>query len=140
MMKRYDTYTIHAQKTDEGFFLDSPIIGRAGLLKYMNADGTPRIEYRPPEEAFDEKSLESVRGKPVTLGHPGMVNSGNAADMPIVGSVLSNGRQDGNNIRADISIFRLPTDARELSCGYKLDLDETPGAKRTPLADRKSVV
>lgn len=126
-MQRYDTYTFKATKTDEGFIVDKPIIGRVGILKYLNADGTERIEYRPPEEAFDEKSLASIRGKPITLGHKAMVNSDNAKNMPIIGTVLSEGEKDGDTIRADVSIYSLPTDARELSCGYTLDLDETPG-------------
>jgi hypothetical protein len=56
-----------------------------------------------------------------------MVTAGNAAQVAAVGSVLSAGRQDGNAIRADIVIYNLDTDARELSCGYSLNLDETPG-------------
>lgn len=126
-MQRYDTVTIKAQKTDEGFIRDKPIIGRAGLLKYINADGSTRIEYRPPEEAFNADSLASLKGKPITINHVAMVNAGNAPKLPIVGTVLSDGIQDGNDIRADISIYSLPTDARELSCGYNLNLDETPG-------------
>lgn len=126
-MQRYDRYSFKAVKTDEGFIVDKPIIGRAGLLTYINADGSRRIEYRPPDEAFKADSLASIRGKPITLGHAAMVNAGNAQNVKILGTVLSGGVQDGNNIRADVSIYTLPTDARELSCGYRLDLDETPG-------------
>lgn len=126
-MLRYDTTPIKAKKTDEGFILDKPIIGRTGLLRYQNADGSDRWEYRPPEEAFNADSLASIRGKPITIKHVAMANADNASSLPIVGSVLSNGFQDGNNIRADVSIFSLPNADRELSCGYSLDLDETPG-------------
>jgi hypothetical protein len=66
-------------------------------------------------------------GKPITIGHKAMVTAGNAAKVAPVGSVLSAGRRDGNAIRADIVIYNLDTTARELSCGYTLDLDETPG-------------
>ena len=31
-MIRYDTVPIHAQKTDEGFIRDKPVIGRTGSL------------------------------------------------------------------------------------------------------------
>lgn len=137
-MQRYDTYQIEATKTDEGFIIDRPIIGRVGLLRYLNADGSERIEYRPPEEAFNADSLKSIRGKPITLGHKAMVNSKNADKLPIVGTVLSEGVQDGENIRADVSIYSLPTAARELSCGYSLDLDETPGT--TPDGKRYDAV
>lgn len=126
-MLRYDRFELKATKTDEGFIRDTPVIGRTGLMTYYNHDGTKRIEYRPPEEAFNADSLNSLLGKPVTVGHKAMVSASNAAAVQPIGSVLSAGRQDGNNIVADMVIYNLPTNARELSCGYKLDLDETPG-------------
>jgi len=90
-------------------------------------DGKEYLEYRPPEEAFKKDSLASLQGKPITIGHKGMVDSKNAARIKPVGSVLSEGRQDGNNIVADVVIYNLDTAARELSCGYTVELDETPG-------------
>ena len=126
-MQRYDSVAFAATRTAEGFIRDSPIVGRAGVLKYKNADGSDRFEYRPPEEAFKTDSLASLMGKPITIGHKAMVSAGNAAKVAPVGTVLSEGRQDGNGIRADVIIYNLDTDARELSCGYRLDLDETPG-------------
>lgn len=126
-MQRFDNVAFKATKTDEGFIRDTPIVGRTGILVYRNADGTERREYRPPEEAFNADSLGSLMGKPITIGHKAMVNAGNAAQVAPVGSVLSAGRQDGNAIRADIVIYNLDTSARELSCGYSLNLDETPG-------------
>lgn len=127
MMQRFDQVTFAATKTAEGFIRDTPIVGRTGILVYRNADGTERKEYRPPEEAFKADSLASLQGKPITIGHKAFVTAGNAAQVAPVGSVLSAGRQDGNAIRADIVIYNLDTTARELSCGYTLDLDETPG-------------
>ena len=126
-MQRFDQVTFAATKTAEGFIRDTPIVGRAGILLYRNADGSERREYRPPEEAFKADSLASLMGKPITIGHKAFVTAGNAAQVAPVGSVLSAGRQDGNNIVADIVVYNLDTDARELSCGYTLDLDETPG-------------
>lgn len=126
-MQRFDTVTFVAKKTAEGFVRDSPIVGRTGILVYQNADGTERREYRPPEEAFKEDSLATLLGKPITIGHKAMVNADNAKSISPVGTVLSAGRQDGNTIRADVVIYNLDTAARELSCGYRLDLDETPG-------------
>ena len=126
-VQRYDNYAITATKTDEGFIKDAPIIGRTGILEYRNVDGTIRREYRPPEEAFNADSLASIRGKPITLGHHGWVSSANYREAKPVGTVISDGRQDGNNIRADVVIYSLDTDDRELSCGYQTELEETPG-------------
>ena len=126
-VQRYDNYAITATKTDEGFIKDAPIIGRTGILEYRNVDGTIRREYRPPEEAFNVDSLASIRGKPITLGHHGWVSSANYREAKPVGTVISDGRQDGNNIRADVVIYSLDTDDRELSCGYQTELEETSG-------------
>ena len=126
-VQRYDNYAIQAIKTDEGFVRDAPIIGRTGILEYRNVDGSIRREYRPPQEAFDADSLASIRGKPITVGHHGLVSSANYRETKPVGTVISDGRQDGNNIRADVVIYSLDTDDRELSCGYQTELDETPG-------------
>lgn len=126
-MQRFDTVALAATRTAEGFIRDAPVVGRTGILHYKNADGTDRYEYRPPEEAFDAESLASLMGKPITIGHKAMVNANNAAAVAPIGTVLTRGRQDGDTIRADIVIYDLPTDARELSCGYTLELDETPG-------------
>ena len=137
-MQRFDQVAFAATKTAEGFIRDTPIVGRTGILVYRNADGTERREYRPPEEAFRDDSLASLMGKPITIGHKAFVTAGNAAQVAPVGSVLSAGRQDGNNIVADIVVYNLDTDSRELSCGYTLTLDETPGT--TPDGQRYDAV
>jgi len=126
-MQRFDRVAFTATRTPEGFIRDTPIVGRAGILRYKNADGSDRYEYRPPEEAFKAESLASLLGKPITVGHKAMVDSENAASVKPIGTVLSEGRQDDGSIRADIVIYNLDTDARELSCGYTLDLDEVSG-------------
>ena len=126
-VQRYDNYSFQAIKTDEGFITDAPVIGRTGILEYRNADGSIRREYRPPEEAFSMDSLASIRGKPITMGHHGMVTTATYNQSKPIGTVLSEGRQDGNNIRADVVIYSLDTDDRELSCGYQTTLDETSG-------------
>lgn len=69
----------------------------------------------------------SLKGKPITIGHKGVVNSQNIDALHPVGTVLSEGRKDNNNIVADVILYTLPTEDRELSCGYTLDLDETSG-------------
>ena len=126
-MQRYDNYSFQAIKTDEGFIKDSPIIGRTGILVYMNADGSTRREYRPPEEAFKADSLASIRGKPITMGHHGLVTNETYKQSKPIGTVLSDGKQDGIIIRADVVIYDLNTDDREQSWGYQTDLEETSG-------------
>lgn len=126
-VQRFDTVEIKVTRTPEGFIQDSPVIGRVGILEYRQPDGSMRREFRPPDEAFHADSLASIRGKPVTIGHPGLVRADNIGAVKPIGTVLSEARQDGDNIRADIVIYNLDTNARQLSCGYTLDTEETSG-------------
>lgn len=133
-VQRYDFAQLRATKTDEGFLVDTPIVGRVGIQTYMNADGTTRKEYRPAEEVFSTDALNSMVGKPITDQHPkGKVTAANFKKLTI-GTILGAGKQDGNNVRADIIIQDAEAilkaekgGVRELSLGYTVDLDETPG-------------
>jgi len=132
-VQRFDFAQFKATKTDEGFLVDSPIVGRIGIQTYMNADGTTRKEYRPAEEVFHPDALASMVGKPITDQHPnGKVTAANYKKLTI-GTMLS-GKQDGDNVRSDIVIQDAEAilkaekgGVRELSLGYTVTLDETPG-------------
>ena len=116
--------------TPEGFLRDSPIIARTGILEYKNPDGSTRREFRPPEEVFKVDSLASFKGKPIVMGHgAGMITADNAK-RSMIGTMLSEGIQDGDNVRADLMIHdknALNSGRRALSVGYKVDEDWTPG-------------
>lgn len=110
--------------------IDNPILTRVGIFEYQNPDGTIRRELRLPEEVFAPESLASYKGKPVILTHEaGMIDTENVQQEHI-GTILSEGIQDGENVRAQIVIHdahSLSYGLRELSVGYSLDLEETPG-------------
>lgn len=129
-VQRYDYSNFTATKTDEGFLVDSPIVARIGIQEYRRADGSMRRELRLPEEVFSADSLASMRGKPITTDHPksGKVTSKDAHRVTI-GTILTEGKQDGDNVRTDITIHSPDSigDRRELSLGYTAVLDETPG-------------
>lgn len=131
MVTRYDRASLRATKTPEGFIVDAPILSRVGVFEYRQPDGTIRKEFRPPAEVFSAEHLDSLYGKPITDEHHGLVTA--TSRVPRVGAVLSKGRQDTTsdlNLVADITIHDpSPVDAgkKELSLGYSLDLDETPG-------------
>lgn len=117
--------------TEEGYLIDHPIVTSVGIFVYHNPDGSVRRELRLPEEVFAEKSLESYKGKPVIITHEaGYVDTENVQEEH-VGTILSEGYQDGNDVRAEIVIHDMDTvkniGLRELSCGYNLRLEETPG-------------
>lgn len=110
--------------------IDHPILTRVGIFEYKNPDGSIRRELRLPEEVFAPESLASYKGKPVILTHEaGMIDSDNVQQEQI-GTILSEGTQDGDNVRAQIIIHdarKLDYGLRELSLGYSLDLEEVPG-------------
>ena len=129
MSIRYDRALVRATKNEDGFIHDTPVLTRTGVFVYLKPDGSERREYRPPEEVFRVDSLKGYKGLPITNGHPGLVTSANAANHTI-GAVLGEARQDGNNLIADIVIHNpaaVNAGNKELSVGYELDLDETPG-------------
>ena len=120
-----------AMFTPEGYLKDRPILTSVGIFEYGNPDGSTRRELRLPEDVFDSESLKSYRGKPIILTHDaGLVTKNNVAENQI-GTILSDGMKRGDDVIADIIIH--DTDAmkdsglKELSLGYNLDLDETPG-------------
>lgn len=124
-----------AVKDSDGFLRDSPIVARTGIYTYLNPDKTIRREYRPPEEVFSENSLATFRGKPITVGHPsaGKVTPETAKKLSI-GSILSEGypkelSEGRKYVGCDIVLFAPQEigDARELSLGYRCDVEEKPG-------------
>lgn len=117
--------------TPEGYLKDRPVLTSTGIFEYLNPDGSVRRELRLPEDVFDPESLASYKGKPVIITHDaGMVTKDNVHKHQI-GTILSEGYRSGEDVRAEIVIH--DTDAmkecglKELSLGYSLDLDETPG-------------
>ena len=137
---RVDSAIVSGAVTDaDGFMYDSPIVARTGIYTYVNPDKTIRREYRPREEVFDNESMLSFKGKPIVVEHPktGKITSKTAKGLSI-GAILSNGyvRQcDGgvDYVGCDIVIHDPAAigDLRELSLGYRCDVEETPGVTAT---------
>lgn len=117
--------------TDEGYLVDHPILTSCGIFEYVNPDGSIRRELRLPKYVFDEDSLKTYRGKPIIITHDAGVVDKSNVDKEQIGTILSDGYKDGNDVRAEIIIH--DTDAmkdsglKELSLGYNLDLIEEPG-------------
>lgn len=133
--KRIDSISVdQTYYTDEGYLVDHPIVTTCGIFEYKNDDGSIRRELRLPEDVFDEKSLESYKGKPIIITHDaGEVDKENVRREQI-GTIMSKGYRDGENVRCEIIIH--DTNAlkrcglKELSLGYSLDTDDTPGVYR----------
>lgn len=116
---------------EQGFLHDTPIVTSIGIFEYGLPDGTTRRELRLPEHVFDKASLASYAGKPVIITHEAGEITKNNVMKEIVGTILSEGYQDGDDVRCKIVIHDIDkvkqTPYRELSLGYSLDLIEEPG-------------
>ena len=131
---RYDISEIRAQKTEDGYLIDTPVVGRVGVQEYQLGDGTVRRELRLPDEVFSEDSLASFAGKPVTDDHPPERVTAANAKKYIVGTMTGSGVPSDTMVRAPVVIYDAETidkieigGKRELSLGYRVDIDETPG-------------
>lgn len=124
---------ITSKMDDNGFLRIDGVAAHVGILEYMDDDGTTIREFVPEETLFDPASLASLAGAPVTLQHPPEMVT------PINYSRYSQGSVNGSPLRNDdnlgVSMSVIGNDAlhavesgvNELSPGYSVDLDETPG-------------
>lgn len=133
---RHDIANIDkAEINEDGFLSIESTVTRSGIFLYSDAQGELRKELRHPDDVFNSDSMESLKMIPMTLLHPRerIVNSDNAKDLQ-VGFTGENVRQDGNNLLINMTITdKTAIDSiqsgktKQLSLGYRLNLDETPG-------------
>jgi len=125
----------HISKDAETGFLycKDSILGNVGVQKYLgkeiglkDEDADKVIEMvRDEESVFDEVSMSSFEGKPITLFHPkGKVNSKNYKKF-LVGSI-KDVKRDNENLAGNIVIYDEYTidkvvkgELKDLSLGYK---------------------
>jgi hypothetical protein len=137
MAVRFDRFNLvsrRAERTPEGYLRCDATAARVGVLEYPQPDGRVVREYRPPEEASDPKSLATFGGKAVTLEHPPeMLNAENTREYA-VGFTGTEVVYDQGFVRVVVTLTDqeaidavLRGDAVEVSAGYEVDLDPTPG-------------
>jgi Uncharacterized protein conserved in bacteria len=122
-------------KVDEnGYLRIDGVVAHVGILEYMDDDGTVIREFVPEETLFDEESLKSLAGAPVTLQHPPEMVTPSNYKQYSQGSVNGMPKRDGDNLVASMlvigneALHAIEYDGvSELSPGYSVDLDETPG-------------
>jgi hypothetical protein len=130
-------------RTSEGFLSGRAIVTSVGVFEYPDGKGGIRKELRLPEEVFSQKSLDSLKLKPVTNEHPPeMLNSENAKTFTIGymgnnpsipdgwSSIPNMEKTDGYHVANDMLIFdkdaidEIEQGKRALSCGYDCDLEK----------------
>ena len=134
---------ITSKVDDNGYLRIDGVVAHVGILEYMDDDGTVIREFVPEETLFEPASLESLAGAPVTLQHPPvMVTPSNYKEYS-QGSVNGMPKRDGDNLIASMlvigneALHAVEYDGvSELSPGYSVDLDETPGEWQGQKYDR----
>lgn len=128
---------------DNGYLRIDGIAAHVGILEYMDDDGTVIREFVPEETLFEEESMRSLAGAPVTLHHPEeLVTSLNYSDYS-QGGVNGMPRREDDNLGVSLSVIGNKAlhaveydGVSELSPGYSVDLDETPGEWQGQKYDR----
>jgi hypothetical protein len=133
---RVDTGRIFkSEKTDEGFLRVWMTVSRTGNLTYRNDDGSKRIEVVEPKTLFDQTSLNTVWGKPITYGHPRIDNRYSLIDSKTTGNFQKGMSQQGMMIDSDFltvvgvitdenTIQKVESGENQVSAGYKADVVE----------------
>jgi hypothetical protein len=130
---RYDFSPIEKYElTPEGYLRVWASIARTGIQHYTDADGSIRKEFRP--EVASPESLASFAGKAITMEHPpALLDSENTKDYQI-GFTGSEIVYDNGFVRAVMTVTDrdviekiMHGDVREVSAGYRVNYDPTPG-------------
>lgn len=117
-------------ETPEGFYKGRAAVTCTGIFRYLQKDGSIVNEFLPPEEAFNEESLETLSMKPLTNGHPKEKVTADNYSKVTVGTVGRNITNDAYNVYADLVIQAKDAveDAKAgrtgLSCGYSSEVVE----------------
>lgn len=137
---RFDTIRLDkAAKLSSGALRVDGTLTRVGVFEYRDAAGAVVREYRPPDEVFNADSVASMADVDVTIGHPrGMVEASNWRQLS-VGHVSGVPHKDEavQGLAAPVvvkdpeAIKRIdskgPDALRDISAGYTVELDPTPG-------------
>ena len=138
-MKFTDAVTVSGtRRTGDGYLIAEAKCVRTGIQLYTGDEvgkpGVPVVKvYRAPEEVFAADSLQSFTHAPVTVNHPSEeVTSDNWKSLA-VGEVSTAAKQDGQWVYLPLvlkdkdAIAAVESGKRELSAGYRCELDWTPG-------------
>lgn len=119
--------------TPEGYLLCEARIAKPGILVYTNADGSLRRELIREDALSAPSSLATMGRKPVTIEHPAApVDKNNVAELG-VGDVDGEVVYDDGYVKVRLCVRRadalhaIQNGKQEVSPGYAVDLDETPG-------------
>lgn len=134
-VSRYDYGQVtKSEVTDEGYLKVWCKAARVGTQLYTRGDGTQVREYRPEDEVSHPDSLASFGMKAVTLNHPKVLLDSKTTKLHQVGHAGSHVRFSDGFVEVALVITDQDAidavqrgDAQEVSAGYRVDYDPTPG-------------
>jgi uncharacterized protein len=134
-VSRYDYGQVtRSELSDEGYLKVWCKAARTGTQLYTRGDGTQVREYRPEDEVANPESLASFGMKAVTLNHPRMLLDAKTTKLHQVGHAGSHVRFSDGFVEVALVITDQDAidaiqrgDAQEVSAGYRVDYDPTPG-------------
>ena len=134
-VSRYDYGQVtKSEKTDEGYLKVWCKAARVGTQLYTRGDGSQVREYRPEDEVSDPDSLASFGMKAVTLNHPKVLLDSKTTKLHQVGHAGSHVRFSDGFVEVALVITDQEAidsiergDTQEVSAGYRVDYDPTPG-------------
>ena len=134
-VSRYDYGQVtKSETTDEGYLRVWCKAARVGTQLYTRGDGAQVREYRPEEEVAKPESLASFGMKAVTMGHPPVLLDSGNTKVHQIGHAGSQVRFNDGFVEVALlitdksAIERIQRgDAQEVSAGYRVDFDPTPG-------------
>ena len=134
-VSRYDYGQVtKSEITDEGYLKVWCKAARVGTQLYTRGDGTQVREYRPEDEVSNPDSLASFGMKAVTLNHPKVLLDSKTTKLHQVGHAGSHVRFSDGFVEVALVITDQNAidavkrgDAQEVSAGYRVDYDPTPG-------------
>lgn len=132
---RYDFSPIASfEKTDEGYLRVWCRAARVGTQLYRRSDGSQVREYRPEDEVSNPESLGTFGMRPVTWTHPPVLLDAKNTKQFQVGYSGSQVRYSDGFVEVALTITDeasidkiMRRDATEVSAGYRVDYDPTPG-------------
>lgn len=133
-VQRFDIAKIsQVERTPQGFLRAPAHLTRTGVFKYRRADGSVFKELRLPEEVFNEASLKTLRGVPVTIEHPPeMLNADNVKKY-MRGYTSDSTERDEDMVKTTMTITdaeaiqQVEAGKQQVSCGYLCELEMKPG-------------
>jgi len=134
-VSRYDFAPITgSEATEEGYLRVWCRAARTGTQLYRRADGSQVREYRPPEEVSNPDALSTFGMKAATWGHPPVLLDAANTKQYQIGYSGSQVRYNDGFVEVALVVTDADAiekikrkDATEVSAGYKVDFDPTPG-------------